>query len=122
MTIWKWLLAAALVAHAYALYRPGGPDPGFASLFPENTDKLVHVVLFATPALLIRALTARWWPLWLLALHAPISEVIQWRFIPYRSGDPWDRLADLIGIALGIGAAEWWRRRRSFAHAPASSG
>jgi hypothetical protein len=68
-------------------------------------------VLFAVPAFLARLSVRRWWPVVLLAVHAPISELIQWRFIPYRSGDPTDLAADLLGIAVGVGAAELVRRR-----------
>lgn len=115
MTWRKWLLVAVLIGHFYALYKPGGPEPGF---LPEGTDKLIHVALFAVPAFLLRRISSRWWPVLLLALHAPLSELIQWRFVPYRSGDVRDLLADLIGIALGIGAAAWLRRRSSSTGAP----
>jgi hypothetical protein len=106
MSWWKWLLVLALAGHAFALYAPGGPDPGVFSGFPEGTDKVVHVMLFAAPAFLLRMITRKWWPVALLVLHAPISELIQWRFVPYRSGDALDLVADLLGIALGVAAAE----------------
>lgn len=109
MSWWKWLLV--LAAHAYALYAPGSPEPGLFDLLPDGADKVVHVVLFAVPAFLARLSVRRWWPVVLLAVHAPISELIQWRFIPYRSGDPTDLAADLLGIAVGVGAAELVRRR-----------
>lgn len=107
-----WLLAIVLIGHLYALYKPGGPEPGFLDLlFPAGTDKVVHVALFAVPAFLLRRFWARWWPILLLALHAPVSELIQWRFVPYRSGDPLDLLADVIGIAAGVATAAWATRR-----------
>lgn len=108
-----WVLALVLVGHLCALYTPGGPEPGFFDLLlPDGSDKAVHVGLFAVPAFLLRRITARWWPILLLALHAPISELIQWRFVPYRSGDPLDLLADVVGLALGVAAAAWVSRRK----------
>ena len=32
----------------------------------------------------------------LLALHAPVSELVQHYLLPNRSGDPWDAVADLV--------------------------
>jgi len=31
-----------------------------------------------------------------------VSEVVQWRFVPYRDGDVWDAVADLVGIGLAV--------------------
>jgi hypothetical protein len=90
------------------LYAPtsGGVAP-FA-----NFDKLVHMAVFLLPVLF--ALLARL-PLWpvvaVMALHAPVSEVVQATFLPHRSGDPWDALADLTGVALGVLAATATRTR-----------
>lgn len=95
------LLCAVIVGHLLALYLPGSPEP--SSFDVPGLDKIVHVALFAVPAYLIKGLTSASWPLWLLIAHAPISELVQWRVVPYRSGDPLDLLADLVGVALG-----WW--------------
>lgn len=100
--LWAALLAA-LVGQLYALYTPGSPDPPLFDV--PGLDKAVHVLLFAIPALLLRLLTPRWWPIAVLALHAPVSELIQWRFVSLRSGDAWDLVADLSGLALGVFAA-----------------
>lgn len=109
---WRsWLLVAVLIGHVYALYKPGGPGPGFLSFLPDGADKVIHVALFAVPAFLLRRVSSRWWPLLVLALHAPASELIQWRFVPYRSGDPWDLAADVVGLVLGVAAADWLGRR-----------
>lgn len=98
-------LGLTLVVHLVALYLPGSPEAG-PSLVP-HLDKLVHVLLFGGPAFLLRRLTTRWWPVALVALHAPASELVQHRLIPHRSGDPWDLVADLVGVALGV----WLSRR-----------
>ena len=80
--------------------------------FP-NFDKLVHSTIFALPVMF--ALLARL-PLWpvvaVVGLHAPVSELIQWRLLPHRSGDPWDVVADLVGVTLGALAAHLALHRR----------
>lgn len=101
--VWRWLLGIAVVAHLLALYWPGSPDAGPIDV--PHLDKAVHVALFAVPAYLARRVTTRWWPIVLLAVHAPLSELIQWRFIGHRSGDPLDLVADFTGLALGVLAA-----------------
>lgn len=104
-----WLLAAALVVHLLALYLPGSPDPG-PDVVP-HLDKLVHVLLFATPALLICRITSKWWPIVAMAAHAPVSELVQYRLVPHRSGDVWDLVADAVGVILGLGLASLTARR-----------
>lgn len=101
MSWMRWALATTLVVHAVALYLPGSAISGPSSL-PPGSDKVVHFLLFAAPAFLIRRITSRWWPIGLLALHAPVSEVIQWGLVPHRSGDPFDVVADLLGIIAGV--------------------
>ncbi len=46
------------------------------------------------------------------ALHAPVSELIQWTLLPHRDGDVWDAVADLVGVGLGWLLARWLGRRR----------
>lgn len=101
-------LAAALLVHFAALYLPGSPEAG-PDLFP-HADKLVHVALFAVPTFLARRVTTAWWPIALIALHAPVSELVQYWLIPHRSGDPLDLAADVVGIALGLGLATVLKR------------
>lgn len=100
---WWLLLIGAVVAQLHLLYRPDVPGP---ALF-AGADKVVHAVLFAAPTLV--ALLGRLRPrvvLPLLALHAPVSELVQGRALQGRTGDPWDAVADLVGIALAAGL--WW--------------
>ncbi|QGN59303.1 VanZ family protein [Nostocoides sp. HKS02] len=68
------------------------------------TDKVVHVLLFLVPTVL--GLLAGLRPTWVvvgLAVHAPVSELVQHFFLPHRSGDIWDAVADLTGVLLGVG-------------------
>ena len=103
-------LALAVLAQGVVLYAPQGAG---APPFPQ-ADKVVHVAVFAVPTVL--ALVARIpvrWVVGLLAAHAVVSEVVQSRLLPGRSGDPWDSLADLGGIALGVLAVALWRWSRA---------
>ena len=83
---------------AVVLFSPSG---GGVSPFP-GSDKLVHLGLFA-----LLAATARWRfggrpvVLAVLALYAVVSEVVQGVLMATRSGDPFDVVADLLGVALG---------------------
>lgn len=114
----RWSGLLALVAVALQLVLLYSPSGGGAPPFP-NFDKLVHCAVFALPVFF--ALVARL-PrvpvIAVLALHAPLSEVIQWTLLPNRSGDPWDVVADLVGVALGVGAAHLATRRRTRTTAP----
>ena len=94
-----FVLALLVQFYALYLYVPGAPD---AVAIP-HADKMVHAVIFAVPAAI--GVLARLHP-WLvglvLAVHAPVSEVVQHLWIPTRAGDPWDVVADWAGIALGL--------------------
>lgn len=92
---------------AYALYGVQGPDvPSF-----WMADKLGHLAMFAVPAVVAVRL-ARTGPFVVLVLHALASEPLQAWLTTARQLDPWDTVADLIGIVLGVLAAQAWARRR----------
>ena len=95
---------AAMGAHAFPIIGPAG-------VVAIRQLVAVSVLLPTARPPLHRMTWSQWWPVILLAVHAPISELVQWRFIPYRSGDPLDLAADLLGIAVGVGVAELVRRR-----------
>ena len=95
----------ALAVQMLVLYAPRAPavDTGGLPL-----DKVAHVAAFALPtAALILAGAPRGWVIGLMAVHAPLSELLQHLLLADRSGDPWDVLADLAGVALGA----WWAAR-----------
>ena len=102
----------ALVVHLAAIYWPRvdvvGPVPW--------TDKVVHVLLFGVPTvLLLLARPSRVHPALVvgaLAVHAPVSELLQHLVLPHRSGDVWDAVADLGGVVLGVTLVVVGRRRR----------
>ena len=39
------------------------------------------------------------------------SEVLQGALLPNRSGDPWDVVADLVGVAAGLAVGGAWAGR-----------
>lgn len=70
------------------------------------TDKAGHALLFLVPT--VTGLLAGLRPAYLvaaLALHAPLSELLQHLVLPHRSGDIWDAVADLAGVVLGVTSA-----------------
>jgi hypothetical protein len=93
-----------------ALYSPRAPaGPQITGL-----DKVVHICIFAAPALaaLMAGIGAPW-ALGILALHGPVSELVQHFALSHRSGDVFDALADFVGVGLGALAYVVWSRRQS---------
>ncbi|MGI8947195.1 MAG: VanZ family protein [Ornithinimicrobium sp.] len=104
----RWWVAFAVLMglQVVALYAVQGPDVPAAS----QADKLVHAAMFALPAVVAVRL-ARTWPWTVLVLHALLSEPLQAWLTTQRQLDPWDTVADLVGIVLGVLAAQAWRKR-----------
>ena len=97
--LWRVALGVALVVQLIAVYAPDGPGGPQINGF----DKVIHVFIFAAPALaaLMVGIRARW-ALGILVVHAPVSELIQHFVLPHRDGDVFDVLADLSGVVLGV--------------------
>ena len=112
--ILRWLIGFAIVVHLVGLYLPGSPDGALELPGVPGIDKLIHGLLFAIPVLLLSVLTGRRW-LWagIFAAHAVISELIQWKFVPYRDGDGFDAMADLVGIFIVLAYLAWRDRSPS---------
>ncbi len=93
------LLLLSVAVQLVVLYSPEGGGP---ALFPQ-ADKVVHLGVFLVPvALAVVAGLRRWVVGAVFATQAVLSEVVQAVFLPHRSGDPLDALADLTGVALGV--------------------
>ena len=95
------VFAVVLVAHLAALYWPRVDIVGPVTW----SDKVMHVLLFLAPT--VAGLLAGVRPAYLvglLALHAPVSELLQHYLLPNRSGDAWDAVADFGGVVLGVTA------------------
>jgi hypothetical protein len=107
--LWCLVFGVSLVVQLIVVYAPDGP----AGPHVIGLDKVIHVFIFAAPALvaLMVGIRARW-ALGILALHAPVSELIQHLVLPHRSGDVLDVLADLGGVVLGGWAYLVWTRRQ----------
>ena len=107
--LWRLAFGVALAVQLIAVYAPDGPSG------PEvnGLDKVIHVLIFAVPALaaLMVGIRARW-ALGILAAHAPVSELIQHVVLAHRDGDVFDVMADLGGVVLGGLAYVVWSRRR----------
>ena len=43
-----------------------------------------------------------------MLVHVPVSELVQHFYLGQRSGDVWDAVADLVGVAVG-----WWTAVRA---------
>ncbi|MCC6496379.1 MAG: VanZ family protein [Propionibacteriaceae bacterium] len=101
---WLRLVAGLLLAvQLVVLYLPGSPDGGLELPWLPGADKVIHGLVFAIPVYLFGRLTGRVGLVaGLFGVHAVLSELIQWRFVPYRDGDVWDALADLAGIAIAV--------------------
>jgi VanZ family protein len=118
----RFLLALVVLTcllQLVGLYRSTGPLTTDAIPF---LDKIGHLLIFALPVAVIMlyrasrgAVSARFGVvvIAIFAVHAVISELIQARFLPERSGDPYDVLADLAGTAIGYGTAVLILRRRT---------
>ena len=98
--------AAMQLIVVYSPNAPAGPQI-------NGLDKVIHVFIFAAPVLagLMAGISVPW-TLAIFAVHAPVSELIQHFALPHRSGDVFDVLADLGGVALGGFAYLVWSRRQ----------
>ncbi len=116
---WRASAAWALLIEAMILW-PSPPEmpQGWTILWLDfiKLDKLVHAGLFAVlSVLLVRVLVVEARPAWLALLlavaFAAVTEVQQ-HFIPSRSMELGDFLADAGGAALGLAAFVAMARRR----------
>ena len=95
------LAIVAVVAQLVVLYWPVVTVEGPVSW----TDKVVHVLAFAVPTYAVgRALRSVRAAVLVFAIHAPVSELVQHFLLPGRSGDWWDVVFDLVGVAVGAAA------------------
>ncbi|MEM8556995.1 MAG: VanZ family protein [Bacteroidota bacterium] len=106
-------IASAWTLLCLALFTIPGQDlpPQLLSL-----DKLVHLGLFAVLGVLwMRAVPRRAWP-WVLVggLAYGIGTELYQGMLPWpREPDPFDALADGVGLLLGVGGWFAWPRHRA---------
>jgi len=99
--VWLWRagFVAACLLQLYGVYSPrqAAPDVGL-----PLADKFAHLFLFGSVAFLgLKAAVPARWLLVALVSNAVVSELVQHFVLPQRSGDPFDSLADLLGVAVG---------------------
>lgn len=112
MKYFAWVLLWAAIVLALCLMPASTVGTERIPLF-EGADKMVHTgFFFVFTVLLYEALIRKQASsspnaksiilvLSLSILFAGLTEILQWKFAPSRSGDWWDFLADLIGIGMG---------------------
>ena len=109
-TLARLLFAGTVLVQLLVLYLPRAPAAGGPGL-----DKLVHAAVFG--AVLWAGLRCGFPTVPLvvaLLAHAVLSEVLQERLLPNRSGDPLDVVADTVGVLLALAIA---RRDRALSRA-----
>ena len=109
--VWAWRIAfvAAVALQLYGVYAPreAGPHTGIPQI-----DKVAHCFLFAAVAFTgVKVGVPARWLLGALVANAVVSELVQHWLLPQRDGDPFDALADLAGVALGVWLARYGRGR-----------
>jgi hypothetical protein len=116
LTVTRWLPVAWTILTIALLCLPGSsvPSGGFFGKI-ENFDKLVHMILFGGVTLFWGSYyhqhepaDPRWFKLTLSVSTATILlgvvlEYVQYYFIPLRSFDKGDILADLAGVVAAWG-------------------
>jgi hypothetical protein len=92
------VFAAVLVVQLLLLYWPRAVQPTAGGV---PWDKIVHALIFGLVLFTgVRAgLPLRVWLVVTLA-HAGVSELLQYRLLPHRSGDVWDAVADAAGAIV----------------------
>lgn len=105
---WLGLWIFGMLLGAYLSLRTGSER---MPVIP-HLDKLIHASGYALLALLATGLFApgrsRWLALVWLVVFGGLIEIAQGLWAVNRAADPWDLLANSLGIALA--AAVFWRR------------
>lgn len=113
-----WIvLACSIVLQLWGLYAPEVPDGGDI----PGSDKLGHVAMFA---LVMASGVVAGIPGAVLAivLVAQAVVTVQGVLLSMRSGDVWDGVADVVGIALGWAVAYRWAPARARRRAAVGEG
>lgn len=106
----RLFFGACAVLQLVVLYWPRTPSE---SGLP-HVDKLIHFTVFALVVVTaVRAGLPRVPVFAVLALHAPVSELIQHYALPHRDGDWTDAAADLVGVGAGVLIVTLASRRRA---------
>lgn len=108
----RWLAPAVIAGGLFAASSIPGSAVHRATLFPHE-DKALHAIAYS----ILGAATAWAWPhavgAWLVTTAYGASDELHQRWVPRRSSDPWDLLADGVGAILGVAGVQGLRRRSS---------
>lgn len=125
-----WRLLPALALSATIWFLSATPDDGSSWLAVPwlepllalpLLDKLVHAGMFgALAALLLFARAAPWAAIAAASSWGIVDEIHQ-SFVPGRTADPWDLLADVLGAVAAVAAVRWLAARREDARYPGRS-
>lgn len=106
---WFWVPPLLWAAMLFVLSsRPGNDYPDVT--FPL-ADKLVHVALYAGLGFVCARAAQRgipgsrhrvYWVAWVTAVLYGVADELHQRFVPGRSADWRDLIADAIGAAIGV--------------------
>lgn len=112
---WGWWAAAAWAASIFAL--SASSDVGQALGFLEGVpgiDKIAHAGSYAVLGGLLRVATGRGGAAVALAAGYGVTDEVHQAFVPGRTPDPLDWLADVAGATMGAAlVASFARRRRT---------
>lgn len=110
---WFWL--AALLWAGLTFWLSSSPDAlgaaGWINLSPP-WDKFYHAANFGVLALFIYLASKRAWLAVLLASLYGMTDELHQAFVPGRSADVADWLADTLGAVLAVTLVHLWQRRR----------
>ncbi len=115
---WGWVMGWAVLIEALVLW-PHPPEVPQAFAF-VGLDKLVHATLFAVQAALaaraLREASRPWWPALVGAIAFGALTEYQQHFIPSRSMELGDFLADSTGALVGLAVFVAWAQKRREQH------
>ena len=116
--LWPWLPALAWAALIFAL----SARPTLPVGLELGTDKIAHFLAYAVlGALLALAQTRTGWPpaaAYALGIAYGASDEWHQSFVPGRSSDVADWVADAAGVIVAVALYHWMRRRAWRVHPP----
>jgi hypothetical protein len=109
-----WMLAVAWAGLIFWLSSSSDAQGGFWLIeWIPYGDKVAHAVAFGGLALLLHLASGRWWiALGLTSLYG-ISDEIHQAFVPGRSVDMTDWIADTVGALMAIGCVSFLTRGKN---------
>jgi VanZ family protein len=105
----RWTAAAWLLVISFLFMLPGSALPNQTWLSRIHFDKWIHIGFFALLLFLWRSALGRGKNSWLLAgglAYGIIVEFAQEHWVPNRSFDLYDIMADFVGSLLGLWVGE----------------